>query len=542
MRHTIIGLLLASSCWLFAQPTAAISLFGGGATYLGDLEPKDALPSFDVASLSLGLNATIPFNYQWSIRAGGFYHFLEGSDQRQSDVPDLKTRNISFETKVIEGGLNLLWAPFAHKRYPVEGGYKNIISPYIYAGVGLIFFSTDIDYAGPESFLTEKIQKDKDANKPPSLAIPVGGGFDVDLGEHISLGVEVGIRKTYTDYLDGVSYAGKVNSDWYLCGGLTLSYRWSKADYDRDGFLDDDDACPMGAGPDYTHGCPDSDGDRIPDSEDLCPYQKGKPYAKGCPDTDYDGIADFVDKCPNIPGHESADGCVDTDGDGLRDDDDMCPNCPGKEDLSGCPDADGDGVEDSRDRCPNMPGTLEGNGCPFMDKDLDGVPDKDDNCPDLKGLKQFNGCPDTDGDGLMDSQDKCPELAGVLSNSGCPEVTSSVKATLTMLAETVQFETGSNQLTGTSKEKLIELVDLLNTYDYFNLIIEGHTDSRGKDSNNLKLSKNRAQACADFLIEKGIVKNRLSHKGYGETQPIATNNTNEGRKKNRRVAFELFVK
>ncbi len=542
MRHKFIGLILLSSCWLLAQPTTAITLFGGGATYLGDLEPKDALPAFDIANLSVGLNASISLNYHWAIRAGGAYHFLEGNDQRQSNIPDLEKRNISFKTKLTEAAVYLVWTPFAHKRYPTIGGYKSIISPYLFVGGGGVFFNTDIHYGGPDGYLAARIQKDKDAKKPPAFEIPVGGGLDIDINKNMSLGLEFGLRKTYTDYLDGVSHAGKVNSDWFMSGGLTLTYRWHKPDYDRDGFLDDDDACPMGAGPDYTHGCPDSDGDRIPDSEDLCPYQVGKEYAQGCPDTDYDGIADFIDKCPDIPGQKSAGGCIDTDGDGWRDDEDMCPNCPATDGLSGCPDTDGDGVEDSRDRCPNMAGTLESGGCPFMDKDADGIPDKEDNCPDIKGSKQFNGCPDTDRDGLMDRQDKCPELAGTLSNDGCPEVTDDLKATLAMLTKAVQFETGSNQLTTISKEKLVELVELLKAYPYYHLGIAGYTDSRGKDSSNLRLSENRAKACADFLTEKGINTNRITHKGYGEAQPIATNDTTEGRKKNRRVTFELYVK
>ncbi|MBC7777818.1 MAG: OmpA family protein, partial [Phycisphaerae bacterium] len=71
--------------------------------------------------------------------------------------------------------------------------------------------------------------------------------------------------------------------------------------------------------------------------------------------------------------------------------------------------------------------------------------------------------------------------------------------------------------------------------------IEGHTDSQGKDEANLVLSGKRAQACADFLIAKGIAKTRFLAKGFGETKPVADNKTADGRTKNRRVEFELVL-
>jgi len=210
--------------------------------------------------------------------------------------------------------------------------------------------------------------------------------------------------------------------------------------------------------------------------------------------------------------------------------------------LSGCPDADGDGVEDARDRCPNLPGLLEGEGCPYLDGDRDGVPDDTDECPTLAGPATLNGCPDTDGDGLPDSIDKCPELAGTLAAAGCPEVTEEVKGTLAFVAKAVQFETGSNRLKATSLVKLDTLVVILVDYPYLNLTIAGHTDSRGNDAANLRLSQARAKACYDYLLKQGVPAERMTHTGFGETRPPASNATEAGRRQNRRVAFELLVR
>jgi outer membrane protein OmpA-like peptidoglycan-associated protein len=468
---------------------------------------------------------------------------LTGSDAFSDDDEFLR-RNFSFDGSLVEAGLQLVWEPFAHRRYPQEGGYKNIVSPYVFAGAGLSFFNQETSYGSPgiDGF-QERIITDINADESPTINLPMGGGIRFDLSNSTSLGVEVGVRKTFTDYLDGVAVSANPDKDdWYVLGGITLSYRWSKPDYDRDGFLDDVDSCPQLAGVDYTNGCPDSDGDGIADDLDRCPYQPGKAEAEGCPDTDFDGVPDFYDDCPDYPGDVSGKGCLDTDGDGIKDDDDMCPDCPATNGISGCPDADGDGLEDSRDRCPNLVGSLEQHGCPFMDTDLDGIPDEDDNCPEEAGPRSLNGCPDTDGDGLIDREDKCPELAGSLSAAGCPEVTEEIKEALAFVTEAVQFETGSNKLKPSSTEKLDELVSILEAYPYYHLDIAGHTDSQGNNANNLRLSQRRAEACYDYLKSKGIAIERMKHEGFGEERPIASNKTAAGRMKNRRVTFELYVK
>jgi outer membrane protein OmpA-like peptidoglycan-associated protein len=69
--------------------------------------------------------------------------------------------------------------------------------------------------------------------------------------------------------------------------------------------------------------------------------------------------------------------------------------------------------------------------------------------------------------------------------------------------------------------------------------LSGHTDSKGSDKYNLKLSKERAEAVFNYLVSKGIDEKRLTHKGYGAKQPIADNATDAGRAKNRRVEFKI---
>lgn len=194
-------------------------------------------------------------------------------------------------------------------------------------------------------------------------------------------------------------------------------------------------------------------------------------------------------------------------------------------------DKDKDGIADDQDKCIDVPGLKEFDGCP--DKDSDGVPDPEDQCPDVSGLPSFNGCPDTDEDGITDREDDCPEVPGKAEDKGCP-----ASLTQETLAHII-FETGKGTLVESSYPYLDQVVAILKEYDKTNVIIEGHTDSEGEDSYNLVLSQQRAEAIQHYFIEKGIEAARLSVSGLGETKPIDTNDTTEGRRRNRRVEIHF---
>ena len=102
------------------------------------------------------------------------------------------------------------------------------------------------------------------------------------------------------------------------------------------------------------------------------------------------------------------------------------------------------------------------------------------------------------------------------------------------------FPTGQTQLSSDSQRELDELVAFLQSHPEDYLGIYGHTDSSGNPSTNERLSAKRAEAIANYLIDKGISKDRLVHKGVGDQFPIAPNTTPEGRSKNRRIEVYLF--
>ena len=312
-------------------------------------------------------------------------------------------------------------------------------------------------------------------------------------------------------------------------------------DTDGDGVLDGVDKCPDEAGEIILDGCPDNDGDGIPNNEDECPSEAGLVENNGCPvkDTDGDGVLDSSDECPDQAGKVLFQGCPDSDDDGIPDREDECPQTPGLKAFNGCPttDADNDGVKDEEDECPTVAGTKATNGCP--DADGDGIADLKDPCPDKAG--PYGGCPDTDGDGLHDGLDKCPNTVGAVKNYGCPEIKEEAKEVLEFAAQAVSFSTGKAMLQAESYVILDQVAEVLKEYPDYQLRVIGHTDNVGRSSTNLILSEERAKSCYEYILSKGISKDRMTYMGKGEVEPIASNETNEGRELNRRVEFELYV-
>jgi outer membrane protein OmpA-like peptidoglycan-associated protein len=171
------------------------------------------------------------------------------------------------------------------------------------------------------------------------------------------------------------------------------------------------------------------------------------------------------------------------------------------------------------------------------DTDGDGVIDTADACPGTEAGKQVDasGCPiDPDGDGVVGPADLCPNspYGEPVDETGCrPRLAVAQEYTLLL-----RFETGSAKILGDPRSALAEVAALMTQYPETIVVIEGHTDDRGPPKYNLKMSKARADAVAKVLItDLGIDAGRVSTKGFGKTKPIATNATNEGRERNRRV-------
>ncbi|MDD1015777.1 OmpA family protein [Pseudomonas rubra] len=160
-----------------------------------------------------------------------------------------------------------------------------------------------------------------------------------------------------------------------------------------------------------------------------------------------------------------------------------------------------------------------------------------------------HGDGDEDGDGVPDSRDKCPGTPrGVqVDANGCPPEPVAVVEEVAVVKEEVivirdvHFQFDSAKLTAKDKERLNTIATRLkNEAPSARLSVTGHTDSKGSDTYNKKLSQHRAQSVTDYLIESGVPRSSfVSVQGAGETQPVADNATADGRAQNRRTEIRI---
>ncbi len=157
---------------------------------------------------------------------------------------------------------------------------------------------------------------------------------------------------------------------------------------------------------------------------------------------------------------------------------------------------------------------------------------------------------DFDKDGIIDLEDDCPTDPGSAKNHGCPgdapappppaEPGPAIEVEGNKLAidEQIQFRTGSASVDPKSFDLLRRIAEAIKSLPADQkLSIEGHTDNRGKARLNERLSQSRAEAVIAHLVRNGVERARLSAKGYGAARPLAPNDTEAGRAKNRRVEF-----
>ncbi|MGM0578260.1 MAG: OmpA family protein [Myxococcota bacterium] len=251
----------------------------------------------------------------------------------------------------------------------------------------------------------------------------------------------------------------------------------------------------------------------------------------------------------------------DRDGDGIPDGEDECPLWPedmdGFEDRDGCPDPDNDGDEilDGEDACPNDPedmdGFEDGDGCPDPDNDGDGIPDVDDECPnepeDMDGFEDGDGCPDpdNDGDGIPDVDDECPNepetVNGYEDDDGCPDYPGvKVEGERILLDTPVVFDRRSHEPESSSYEVLRNLARLMNANPGWATVrIEVHAGGRWRPERWMEVTRERARALRQFLVVEGVAPHRLEIVPKGVTEPVADNETREGRAQNDRVEITI---
>lgn len=456
--------------------------------------------SFHLFAQETQRNAVLPFSNSWEFGLeGGFttgftdYQNIElkGALRGSIEYYIPRSSSIIFGFKIF-GGIQQIGGKDSRGRVTTEDGVRDPLPPMFQTDI--ILLGAAVSYSLPIKnkyfpFIQMGISnlwfspKDDNGNKlegnTQNLYKKTSLVFDADLGvkylfnDIISLNLSGGIHLTDADYLDDI--AAGVENDLYYTVLIGISVAaFGPKDSDGDGKLDKFDPCPD-------------------EAEDFDGFEDDD----GCPDydNDLDGIPDLEDTCPLAA--EDYDGFADSDG---------CPD----------PDNDLDGILDINDDCPDeaedMDGFLDEDGCPDIDNDGDGILDVDDECPNKP--ETFNGFEDQDG---------CPDQINVRSFE---RITLSAKDLFYSNTSTIKPE-------GISK--LNEALEIINDEPNSKWRIEGHMDNQGSKRIIKKISYERAAAVLEFFTSNGFSSDRFSVHGMSDDFPIASNRTEEGREKNRRI-------
>ncbi len=429
---------------------------------------------------------------------------------------------------------------------------NSFLQPYLNAGIGFTAFGGG----------------DENIKNGLTFTLPGTLGLDIPINETIKLYVQSTYNRTFADGFDGSDRLDDRSHDDYMvyAAGVKIALSASKRESGQ-GISE----------PHFNATVPPPTADKAEETKETekesaeLPATDGNGFSdeiKGpekTPDSDGDGFNNDMDSCPQIAGVDYLKGCPDADGDEMGDAEDECPKIAGEAALQGCPDDDSDGLMNSADKCPNEAGLKELNGCPVKkDRDNDDIIDEEDACPDEPGIRKLKGCPprDNDEDGVTDDRDECPNEAGVAEINGCPKeeedktetvvekerptekdlivgVSADMKKKVDAIYNNLRYKPGKAIIMDSSKGDLDRLAQIMEDDPKLQLLIEGYTDNEGKASYNLLLSRDRADAVKQYLMGKGISEDRLRAEGYGEILPIAPNDTEAGRAKNRRIELRL---
>jgi outer membrane protein OmpA-like peptidoglycan-associated protein len=535
---TIFFALVFSICALFMNPVQAqfkdsgfeVGLLGGTA-YDNSTDVKDSQPGLQGRILVAG--PLLPFA-QWEI--GGGYSELRSRDSYTVMTP---------------ADLILRLSP---------GGMPGFF-PYIFGGGGMLYYRYD-------KFPVGSVFEERNGWVP---YVPVGAGAQLRVSE----GTQLEVRATYNQMFspDVSPAATRADDDSYF--GVLAGVRFkagggnSNADTDEDGLPN---RLEKSLGTDPKNA--DSDGDSLSDGEEYNTY-KTNPLNR---DTDGDGLGDGAE----VHIYDTDPNKKDTDGDGLTDYEEIVQyktnplksdtDADGLSDKSEISeyktdpnkyDTDGDGLSDGDEVNKYKTDPLK------MDTDGGTVPDglevERGTNPLLASDDVVKVAKDSDGDGLTDEDEinkyhtnpnKMDTDGGTIADglevergtnpldpkddmppTPAPQVLV-FEMDKPVVLPGIQFEFAKAVIKPESESILIQAYNSLNDHKEIVVEISGHADAIGSDEANRLLSERRAESVRQWMINKGIEANRLTSVGYGESRPVASNDTEEGRALNRRIEFK----
>ena len=428
----------------------------------------------------------------------------------------LDSDNNNWWTYIIPLDLRLIVSPFD----------MDVWNPYIYGGAGEMYFNND---KAPTVLSPKPAKKDGWAT-----IFPVGGGFEVALGDALTLDFSGGYTFTLSDDINGYNNLDvpgtEGNYDGYYNFGIGLIFvnGSGASDADGDGLTKKEEK-ELGTDPNN----PDSDADGLKDGEEVRTYFTNPLN----PDTDGDSLKDGDE----VKIYKTDPNKTDTDGDDLTDGDEV--NLTKTDPLKA--DTDSDTLSDGDEINIHKTDPLK------ADTDSDTLSDGDEvNLHKTDPLKA-----DTDGDGLKDGEEinmyrtdplKADTDGGTVDdftevNRGTNPLNPEddvIKMDVPIVLEGITFETGKSDITPESEVVLQGALKTMKTYPDIIIEISGHTDDVGSASSNQALSQRRADSVRFWLISKGVQPDRIIAKGYGEEFPRVPNTSSENKRMNRRIEFK----
>jgi OmpA-OmpF porin, OOP family len=479
-----------------------IGLAGGVMSYEGDVDRR-AFFNFREMHPSGGVFIRKHFSDHFALRGNLLIGKITGKDANFTDPAWRKQRAYSFSSPVSEVSAQLEWNILGnHRAYSQssfeesENGrhythytttFKKTVLPYLFAGGGAMTTDpTTVFNAAWDSKYTEAATIKTDVadgqSKKTRLGVHAGGGLNFHFAPNWVVGGELGFRTAFTDYFDGISQTANPNkNDWYVFGGLNISYRLIKSNSDKDG-------------------------DGVPNRIDDCPNVPGSKTNKGCPVQPQKVSAKEESPAATpVVVQETPKPVEPTPVEVIRTE-------PVKASLVPPIEAPREEVKVEVEKVTP----------PLVER-----PKEEVKAETVVVTSASKSVPITDT-----TMTAYPSSTSVVLDK-------SEEETMNDALEGVEFETAKAIIVPLSYKTLNDIVNILKKYPTYQLKIEGYTDNQGNESANRQLSQRRAEACLGYLYSKGISEERMTAVGLGSKRPLASNKTSEGRQRNRRVEFKL---
>lgn len=225
-NYILLTFLVFSTLPLMSQYRWEAGAVVGLANYQGDLV-ESTLPLFKEGNLSFGVAGRYLLNYNWAIRGNVLFGKLTGDDFNSAEYFRQK-RGVSFENAFTELSFRLEWEPFGEKHYLSLNESRSFFSPFLFFGPGISFTNPELNTSRTTGAgMLNLIEKDLNENYFKSRIILIAGlGIKYDVNDLWVIGFEYGAHYAFTDYLDGISHAGRMDKrDWYSFGGISLFHR-----------------------------------------------------------------------------------------------------------------------------------------------------------------------------------------------------------------------------------------------------------------------------------------------------------------------------